>query len=111
MGWPNVGPGVVSMRRVGSRKGVPMLSDCWGFGGILMSQDTSWTRGRNPSQETALVPKPPPPSSLALPPADVKATGTPTVVVVGFVQSLTCSRPVFPMVLGVWTGVALVLWV
>ncbi len=106
MGWPNVGPGVVSMRRVGSRKGVPMLSDCWGFGGILMSQATSWTRGRNPSQETALVPKPPPPSSLALPPADVKATGTPTVVVVGFVQSLTCCR----LTVGGFVGVTVAAW-
>src|SRR5712691_982085 len=92
MGWPNVGPGVVSMRRDGCRNGVPMLVDCKGAGGILMSQATSWTRGWNPLQETTFEPQPPPPLRPLSPPADVKATGGSTRLVVGLAQLLTCCR-------------------
>src|SRR2546428_7366046 len=92
MGWPNVGPAVVSMRRDGCRKGVPMSADCKGAGGLAVSQDTSWTLGWNPLQETALEPQPPPPLTPADPPAETKGTGGLTVVVVGVAQLVTCCR-------------------
>src|SRR5258708_2737868 len=92
MGWPKVGPGVVSMRRAGCKKGVPMEVDCSGEGGDLRSQATSWTRGWNPLQETTLLPHPPPPLTPAFPPAEVKTRGEPTRLVVGVAQLLTCWR-------------------
>src|SRR5260370_38908935 len=94
MGWPNVGPGVESIRRLGCRKGVPMVVDCKGMTAPA-GQDahaTSWTRGWNPLQETTLEPQPPPPLTPAFPPADVKETGVPTWLAVGWAQLITCCR-------------------
>src|SRR5712692_3472463 len=82
------------MRRLGCRKGVPIVVDCKGAGapGGQEAQPTSRTRGWNPLQKTTLLPQPPPPLTLAAPPADVKATGVPTRLVVGRAQLLTCCR-------------------
>src|SRR5712692_824115 len=96
------------MRRLGCRKGVPIVVDCKGAGvpGGQDAQATSWTRGWNPLQETTLLPQPPPPLTPALPPAEVKATGTPTRVVVGVAQLLTCCK----LTVGGFVGVTVAAW-
>src|SRR6266571_7197048 len=109
MVWPNVGPGVVSMRRLGCRKGVPIVVDCKGGGGAPAGQDahaTNCTFGWNPLQETALEPQPPPPRTPRCPPAETKGTGGLTVVVAGVAQLVTCCR----LTVGGFVGVTVAAW-